>query len=1073
MPLFRPALGNRVALRRLEVRGGRPSPDAGRPEPGPGLPATGGELAGNRQPDAGRAACLRAITRESDETWLAYAARLQSQPVQQVTPNELLTQVKPYLKGQVLYDPARAFTIDAATTAAGLRDAALTDKDLGLNTLYDFRTRWTSASEATDWIIKTFVKEANRRQLALLPAASSALRDYAIEQKMVTLSPDSGLTPEALQDLLVQYDSGTAVFGEATPALLPALSDGGHYLVPAQEAANLSFYSRADTGRRFYQYPGHVEAAAPRYLTLLLDCSSVNAALNVMPGLWQNPARGTLPLGWAIPASLAVSAPAVVHRYYADAYRSGNDQFVLGPSGAGFADLSHVGAPEGFYRATAKAAQALDARTCLYQAPAAREALGEAVGRLAEEGGIQGVFALASYDEPPALFHGLPTVITAYVSTVEQGVTYLNRLPLERRFAAICLNTATMTPEDAAHLAAHVSSRYVLMPPVEFMALMLSVARGEGTGKAAVQVKSVEFPEGTVSPETPVAIRAQIEPGDQVASAEVVYRAEGSRFAFSRPLTLSEGAGRADLPPLLWGGEVELKVRAVDLNGGVTWSPTWKIQVDRQDHDGDGLSDAEEAYMLTDPNQADTDGDGLTDANDPHPLTPDRAPALYVDPLSPPSDIPYLTDPADSQVAENARLVSPGKSALYRLPLNRVPPDGVAVVQLDATGPAALAVGLDPASLAPAFAGALTGPWESPSLRADQGHPDIYLRVTCPAEAKTPLTLYSVALSSAASAPSVMRITRSPLNPGPAQPITISAVAFDPHGLAEVRLNYRVNGQAVVIVPMAEQGQQQRFQATIPARDNRDQVQYWVTAENPQRKRTASVPETITVGGRGREIVALLARRNFLGQGRPSPEWGRAASYAPQPGAADTAPVNITGGTYAIWVLAAGRGNGFTVSVDGKRAGAIKPMQQDGWQQVGWVRLEAGKHHVTLTAEAAPGATPWTNPRYGAVVLSTDSTWTPPADQVVDVLNSVALLSPRLDDPLSGIVELRATGAGNITALEVSLDGKVIRRVTGPPFSLAFSTKRYANGPHTLRLEAVDRTGPTGLAVEAPITIAN
>ena len=181
----------------------------------------------------------------------------------------------------------------------------------------------------------------------------------------------------------------------------------------------------------------------------------------------------------------------------------------------------------------------------------------------------------------------------------------------------------------------------------------------------------------------------------------------------------------------------------------------------------------------------------------------------------------------------------------------------------------------------------------------------------------------------------------------------------------------------------------------------------------------------------------------------------------------------MTGGTYTLWALAGGRGNGITVSVDGKRVGAVEPDRPDGWQQVGRLRLEAGRHRVVLkAASVSPGET-WSVPRYAAMVLSTDTTFTPPADQVFDMVNSLILLAPSVGEPLSGTVELQATGAGNLLGMEFSLDGTMLRRVSGPPFRYSLSTTRYATGPHTLRLEAVDRTGPTGLALEIPVTFAN
>jgi hypothetical protein len=86
--------------------------------------------------------------------------------------------------------------------------------------------------------------------------------------------------------------------------------------------------------------------------------------------------------------------------------------------------------------------------------------------------------------------------------------------------------------------------------------------------------------------------------------------------------------------------------------------------------------------------------------------------------------------------------------------------------------------------------------------------------------------------------------------------------------------------------------------------------------------------------------------------------------------------------------------------------------------------------------------------------------------------DSIYLLAPTPDSTLTGEVELVATGAGNVIAAEFSLDGEVLRRVSGPPFRFSVNAGRLPPGPHVLRVEAVDRVGPTGLAVEIPVTVA-
>ena len=52
------------------------------------------------------------------------------------------------------------------------------------------------------------------------------------------------------------------------------------------------------------------------------------------------------------------------------------------------------------------------------------------------------------------------------------------------------------------------------------------------------------------------------------------------------------------------------------------------------------------------------------------------------------------------------------------------------------------------------------------------------------------------------------------------------------------------------------------------------------------------------------------------------PGMGGEGGSAPTQGVSDTAPANLTGGVYGVWILAAGRGNGLAVSVDGNRVGS-------------------------------------------------------------------------------------------------------------------------------------------------------
>jgi len=61
-----------------------------------------------------------------------------------------------------------------------------------------------------------------------------------------------------------------------------------------------------------------------------------------------------------------------------------------------------------------------------------------------------------------------------------------------------------------------------------------------------------------------------------------------------------------------------------------------------------------------------------------------------------------------------------------------------------------------------------------------------------------------------------------------------------------------------------------------------------------------------------------------------------------------------------------------------------------------------------------------------------------------------------LGSQIQGLFTLSATGAQDITSVSFELDSKELAVVTGPPFTLQFSTDKYSSGRHTF--SAVGRT---------------
>ncbi len=1007
-----------------------------------------------------------------DEAWLDHCMRITGRETRGVTLDGLLEELRAEVQGQVLYDPLKPFTLDLATTAAGLRDLVISPTDLGLPTVFDFRDRWTSVSAAYRWATATLLPQCNSSQAALLAPRSLAMRDFAIQQRMFVFSPPVTPTDDSFQTVVFQLPPGTAIFGDASAPVRSQLSRASHFVVQAAAAGNLSFLARVDAGRSFHQYVGYLETDAPRYLTLIFDCSDLNVALNEMPDLWDSPVRGNLPLGWAIPAALADAAPAVAHRYYADAYWSGTDQFVLGTSGAGHIDLALAASPYAFFDKTAKARAALDMSASLFAVGGSSPQMAEDAVRFAREAGIRGLFVMGAEDFAPAAYEEVATIFAPRFGSIEDAVTYLNRIPLGRRCAALVLDPRRLTPEDAAHLAAHVSERYVIVPPGELVEVMHELAFPQAPGAADVRVASVDFGEPSTG-DAPIPVTATLVPAGEVASAAVVYRPARNPLWFVEPMRdRTSGSYSALVPPLPEGGEVFLRVRVRDRAGRVTWSPIWTVVLPRADSDSDGLSDAEEGYLLTDPDIPDTDADGLVDSADPTPLRFDQYVIRYLGPIEPPSDLPYLVDVGGSAADVQGRRIDPGEACTYWLPLPLLATGPAGVIALDVTGTVALAAGGDLSALSRVFEGDVDGIWYSGPLAREVKREGVFLRVACPETAPVGAVVGAVSVLSLPEGPSIMGLSNYPAHPGPEQPITVSATVFSPRGIDGVMLTYRVNQGGTITIPMDELEGSQRYEGRIPPLDNRDELEYWIGARDVGGTVTATTPVYLPIGGRAREVVTLVAGRDFLGDWVGADDWEGWARLAPEPGLSDVAHAYLRGGTYTFWMLAGGRGQSIDLYVRETKVGSVDPRLPDGWQRIGRARLDGGRHEVRVISREGPDAPAGVSPRYAAVILTTDSAFTPPANRVLDIYNSISLLFPPADHTLSGRIELKATGAGNITGAEFSIDGEVLRPVSGPPFRLSLNADRLTPGPHVLRVEAVDRGGRTGLAVEVPVSVA-
>jgi hypothetical protein len=263
---------------------------------------------------------------------------------------------------------------------------------------------------------------------------------------------------------------------------------------------------------------------------------------------------------------------------------------------------------------------------------------------------------------------------------------------------------------------------------------------------------------------------------------------------------------------------------------------------------------------------------------------------------------------------------------------------------------------------------------------------------------------------------------------------------------------------------MRQRGSAQVYVGEVHGALDGDTVTYWVSASDDKQNISATRPLSFHLGIAAGETISLLADRDCEGGWQLGSEWD-GSRWNPRKGAADSATINITGGAYRVWVLAAPRGGGIEVAFDGQALAVTEASARDGWQSLGTVDLPRGKRQVTLTSTSTARC------GYAQVLITQDRRAVPPPDMVNDFYNSIAFIAPPAMEAVSRrLVDVVGTGTGNVAVVECLVDGASIGRDRNPPYSFQWNARHAAAGQHTIELRAFDRAGDllltSSLAVE-------
>jgi hypothetical protein len=275
---------------------------------------------------------------------------------------DLLTRYRTELRGAVVYDPAIPDTINVALTLAGLEDAIVAGPQLldrldalpdPLPIIADLRGRFRSGLDAYTWQREALWPRVNQRLLVGIPPThgdqpyGGLLQDHVVATRAMTFWLDPGDRGERslFEAILDDAAPNTPYFGWF-PADVSGEFQGvelasarGVYTLAADFSANLTVFSGMPRPRARKVSSVSNSAAPPLedkiYLTLTFtEGDNLQYMQHRLRRLWDDPARGRVPLNWSVNPLAWDVAPTILGYYLRT--RTKNDTLIAGPSGAGY-----------------------------------------------------------------------------------------------------------------------------------------------------------------------------------------------------------------------------------------------------------------------------------------------------------------------------------------------------------------------------------------------------------------------------------------------------------------------------------------------------------------------------------------------------------------------------------------------------------------------------------------------------------------------------------------------------------------------------------------------------------------
>ncbi|HUX99242.1 MAG TPA: GxGYxYP domain-containing protein [Candidatus Deferrimicrobium sp.] len=264
------------------------------------------------------------------------------------------------IKGVIIYDENLLDTVNVATFLAGVNECVVIHPSMlynfstffGLSALYDFRGNFTSRLALYTWAFENYWPIANQKMIASRPPETTSFRDYIVAANIFTFWVHVGpfgdpAEIELFRRIMTETPQNIPVWGwfsDPGGALgeyeaVKTISHNGKYSLCAA-IPDLTVLS-AFKDPLLTQKPISFNASSyplenKIYVALIVsDGDNVDYCQNyLLNEIWQNPDRGTVPLGITLEPLMAKISPIILKYYYENA--TANEYFLAGPSGAGY-----------------------------------------------------------------------------------------------------------------------------------------------------------------------------------------------------------------------------------------------------------------------------------------------------------------------------------------------------------------------------------------------------------------------------------------------------------------------------------------------------------------------------------------------------------------------------------------------------------------------------------------------------------------------------------------------------------------------------------------------------------------